>query len=57
MERVGRDLHDALAGLHCPTREAQQDSLATRLQADEAATRRALTGYPYWVEAIHARGS
>lgn len=57
MERVGHDLKDALAWLHFPTLEAQQDCLTTLLQADEAATRQALTGYTSLVEAIHALGS
>jgi transposase len=54
IERVWRDLKDALAWLHFPTLEAQQDYIATRLRAYEAATLQALTGYPYLVEAIHA---
>jgi transposase len=54
IERVWRDLKDALAWLQFPTLDAQQDYLATRLQAYEAATRQALTSYTYWVEAIHA---
>jgi hypothetical protein len=54
LERVWRDLKDALAWLHFPTLDAQQDDLAMRLRADEAATLQALAGYPYRVEAIHA---
>jgi hypothetical protein len=54
IERVWRDLKDALAWLHCSNLGVQQDSLATRLRAYEAATLQALTGYPYLVEAIHA---
>jgi DDE superfamily endonuclease len=57
MERVWRDLKDALAWLHFPPLEAQQDYLAALLQAYKAATLQALTGYPYLVEAIHALGS
>jgi transposase len=54
MERVWRDLKDALAWLYFPTLEAQQDYLATLLQAYEATTLQSLAGYPYLVEAIHA---
>jgi transposase len=54
MERVWRDLKDALAWLQFPTLEAQQDYIATLLQAYEAATLQALTGYTYLVEAIYA---
>jgi hypothetical protein len=54
---VWRDLKDALAWLHFPNLEAQQDYLAALLQAYKAATLQALTGYPYLVEAIHALGS
>jgi transposase len=57
IERVWRDLKDALAWLHFPNLEAQQDYLATLLQAYEAATLQALTRYTYLVEAIHALGS
>jgi transposase len=44
MERVWRDLKDALAWLHFPTLEAQQDYIATLLQAYEAATLHSLAG-------------
>ena len=54
IERVWRDLKDALAWLHCSNLDVQQDSLATLLRAYEAATLQALTGYPYLVDAIHA---
>jgi hypothetical protein len=57
IERVWRDLKDALAWLHFPTLEAQQDYLASLLQAYEAATLQTLTGYTYLVEAIHALNS
>jgi transposase len=57
IERVWRDLKDALAWLQCPTLEAQQDHLATLLRAYEAATRQALTGDAYRIEAVHARRS
>jgi transposase len=54
IERVWRDLKDALAWLHFPTLEAQQDYMATLLRAYEAATLQSLAGYPYLVEAINA---
>jgi transposase len=54
IERVWRDRKDALAWRRLPTLEAQQDYLATRLRAYEAATLPALTSDPYLVEAIHA---
>ena len=54
IERVWRDLKDALAWLHFSTLEAQQDYIATLLRAYEAATLQALTGYTSLVEAIHA---
>ncbi len=54
IERVWRDLKDALAWLHFSNLDVQPDYLATRLRAYEAATLQALTGYPYLVEAIHA---
>jgi transposase len=57
IERVWRALKDALAWLHFPNLDAQQDYLATLLQAYEAVTLQALTGYTYLVEAIHALGS
>jgi transposase len=57
IERVWRDLKDALAWLHFPNLDAQQDYLATLLQAYEAATLQVLTGFTYLVEAIHALGS
>ena len=46
IERVWRDLKDALAWLHFSNLDVQPDSLATRLRAYEAATLQALTGYP-----------
>jgi putative transposase len=57
LERVWRDRKEALAWLHCPTLEAQQDSLAPLLRAYEAATLQALTGSTSVVEAIHALAS
>jgi putative transposase len=54
IERVWRDLKDALAWLHFATIGAQQDYVATLLRAYEAATLLALTRYTYLVEAIHA---
>ena len=49
IERVWRDLKDALAWLQFPTLDAQQDSLATLLRAYEAATLQALTSTPTWL--------
>lgn len=54
IERVWRDLKDALAWLQFPNLDVQQDDVATLLRGYEAATLQALTGYPYLVEAIHA---
>jgi transposase len=54
IERVWRDLKDALAWLQFPTLDAQQDYIATLLRGYEAATLQSLTGYTYLVEAIHA---
>jgi transposase len=54
IERVWRDLKDALAWLQFPNLDMQQDYVATLLRGYEAATLQALTGYPYLVEAIHA---
>ena len=54
IERVWRDLKDALAWLQFPTLAGQQDDVAPLLRGSEAATLQALTGYPYLVEAIHA---
>jgi hypothetical protein len=57
IERVWRDLKDALAWLQFPTLEAQQNYLAALLRAYEAATLQTLTSYTYLVEAIHALDS
>src|SRR5919108_6428274 len=54
IERVWRDLKDAVAWLHFAHLEGQQDYVAELLRAYENATLRALTGYPDLVEAIHA---
>jgi transposase len=54
IERVWRDLKDALAWLHFPTLETQQDDIATLRRGYEAASLQSLTGYTYLVEAIHA---
>jgi putative transposase len=54
IERVWRDLKDALAWLQFPTLDVQQDYVAILLRGYEAATLQALTGYPYLIEAIHA---
>jgi transposase len=54
IERVWRDLKDALAWLQFPTPDVQQDYIATLLRAYEAPTLQSLTGYTYLVEAIYA---
>jgi transposase len=54
IERVWRDLKDALAWLQFPTLEVQQEYIAHLLRGYEAATLQALTGYTYLLEAIHA---
>jgi transposase len=54
IERVWRDLKDALAWLQFPHLEVEQDYIATLLQGYEAATLQALTSYTYLVGAIHA---
>jgi transposase len=54
IERVWRDLKDALAWQRFPHLDAQQDYLSTRLQAYAADTLRSLTSYPYLLEAIYA---
>jgi transposase len=54
IERVWRDLKDALAWLQFPTLEVQQDSIAHLLRGYKAATLQALTGYTYLIEAINA---
>jgi hypothetical protein len=54
IERVWRDLKDAMAWRQCTHLEAQQDHIATLLGASQAATLQALTGYPSLVEAMHA---
>jgi hypothetical protein len=55
--RVWRALKDGRAWLHLPTLEAQQDSLARLLRADETAPLHALTSDTSVVEAIHALDS
>jgi transposase len=54
IERVWRDLKDALAWLQFPTLDVQQDYIATLLRAYKATTLQSLTGYTYLVEAIYA---
>ena len=54
IERVWRDLKDALAWIQFPKLDAQQDYIDHLLRGYEAATLQSLTGYPYLVEAIHA---
>jgi transposase len=54
IERLWRDLKDALAWLQFPTLEGQQDYVAALLRAYETTTLQSLTGYTYLLEAIHA---
>ncbi len=54
IERVWRDLKDALAWLQFPTLDAQQDYVATLLRGYAAVTLQSLTGNSYLVDAIHA---
>jgi transposase len=54
IERMWRDLKDALAWRHFPSLDAQQLSVGALLQADDASALHALTGDTYLVEAIHA---
>ena len=54
IERVWRELKDALAWLQFPNLDVQQDDMATLLQRYEPATRQALTGYTSLVDAIYA---
>jgi hypothetical protein len=54
IERVGRDLKDALAWRQFAHLDAQQEYLSTRLQAYAADTLRSLTSSPDLVEAIYA---
>lgn len=54
IERVWRDLKDALAWLQFPNLDVQQDYIAQLRQAYEAGTLQSLTGCTYLVEAIHA---
>jgi transposase len=57
IERVWRDLKDALAWLQFPNLDAQETYIAHLLRGYQAATLQALTGYPYLIEAIHALGT
>jgi transposase len=54
IERVWRDLKDALAWLQFPHLDVQQDYVAMLLRGYEAITLQALTGYAYLIDAIHA---
>jgi transposase len=54
IERVWRDLKDALAWLQFPHLDAQQDYVGRLLRAYDASTLQSLTGYTYLVEAINA---
>ena len=53
IERVWRDLKDALVWLQSPNLAAQQDYIAQLLRGYQAATLQALTGYTYLVDAVH----
>ena len=57
IERLWRDLKDDLAWQQCMRMEAQQDYVSQLLQAYDALTLQALTGYTDLVEAINALGS
>jgi transposase len=57
IERVWRDLKEALAWLQCTDLETQQVYVGDLLQAYAASALQALTGYAYLVEAIHALSS
>jgi transposase len=54
IERLWRDLKDDLAWQQFVDLDAQQHYVADLLQAYDALTLQALTGYTYLVEAIHA---
>jgi transposase len=54
IERLWRDLKDDLAWQQFISVEAQQDYVGQLLQAYDAPTLQALTGYAYLVEAINA---
>jgi transposase len=54
IERVWRDLKDELAWLQFTDLDAQQAYVGDLLQAYDAPTLQALTGYAYLVEAINA---
>ena len=53
IERVWRDVKDALAWQQFPDLDAQQDRLSTLLRASEADTLQSLTGYSYLLDAIY----
>ena len=54
IERLWRDLKDDLAWQQFISVEAQQDYVGQLLQAYDALTLQALTGYTYLVDAINA---
>lgn len=54
IERLWRDVKDDLAWLQFPELDAQQLYVGDLLQAYDASTLQALTGYAYLREAIHA---
>jgi transposase len=57
IERVWRDLKEALAWLQFATLAAQQAYIGDLLRAYHASTLQSLTRYAYLVEAIHALGA
>jgi transposase len=54
IERVWRDLKDALAWQQFTDVEAQQEYVADVLCAYDAPTLQSLTAYPYFVDAVNA---
>jgi putative transposase len=54
LERVWRDLKDALAWCQCPDLDAPQADVGDLLRAYDATALHSLTGYAYLVAAIHA---
>jgi transposase len=57
IERVWRDLKDALAWQQFPKVDVQQDYVGQLVQAYDAPQLQRLTGYAYLVDAINALGS
>jgi transposase len=54
IERLWRDLKDQLAWFHVPDLSDQQDFVGALLRAYTPTTIQSLTGYTYFVEAVHA---